>query len=111
MAAISTRGLTPSVGAIVEGVDRNRLERDETLADWTLDALERRVTAAMTAMARWSHRAALDRDESRGLHQRVDAVEMKPELTHRLIVGGLDCLWTRPDRQPALATSSAGALT
>jgi L-aspartate oxidase len=68
-----------------------------------------RETAAMTAMARWCYRAALERDESRGLHQRVDSVETKGELTHRLIVGGLDDVWTRPDHQPALAAASTGA--
>ena len=40
MTAIATEKLSPTVGALVEGVDRDRLEHDETLPDWTLDALE-----------------------------------------------------------------------
>ena len=35
-----TEKLSPTVGAIVEGVDKQRLLDDEALADWTLEALE-----------------------------------------------------------------------
>lgn len=35
-----TEKLSPTVGAIVEGVDKQRLLEDEALADWTLEALE-----------------------------------------------------------------------
>lgn len=40
MAVITTEKLTPTVGAVVEGVDRERLLADETLPVWTLGALE-----------------------------------------------------------------------
>ena len=40
MRAIATQRLTPTVGAVVEGVDAERIENDETLPQWTLDALE-----------------------------------------------------------------------
>ncbi len=40
MTAIATDKLTPTVGALVEGVDRDRLEHDKTLPAWTLEALE-----------------------------------------------------------------------
>lgn len=40
MAVITTEKLTPTVGAVVEGVDRERLLTDETLPVWTLGALE-----------------------------------------------------------------------
>ena len=40
MAAITTEKLTPTAGALVEGVDRDQLLHDETLPAWTLEALE-----------------------------------------------------------------------
>lgn len=40
MAVITTEKLTPTVGAVVEGIDRERLLTDETLPAWTLGALE-----------------------------------------------------------------------
>ena len=40
MAVISTERLTPNVGALVEGVDADRLVNDDSLPAWTLEALE-----------------------------------------------------------------------
>jgi len=40
MAVITTDKLTPTVGALVEGVDREQLLHDDSLPAWTLDALE-----------------------------------------------------------------------
>ncbi len=40
MPVITTEKLTPTVGALVEGIDREQLLKDETLPDWTLEALE-----------------------------------------------------------------------
>ena len=40
MAVISTEKLTPTVGALVEGVDRERLLEDDSLPAWTLEALD-----------------------------------------------------------------------
>jgi len=40
VAAITTEKLTPTAGALVEGVDRDQLLHDETLPAWTLEALE-----------------------------------------------------------------------
>lgn len=40
MAVIATEKLTPTVGALVEGIDRDRLLDDESLPEWTLEALE-----------------------------------------------------------------------
>lgn len=66
-----------------------------------LDQVALRETAAMTATARWITAAALERAESRGMHRRVDAPELTPERASRLLVGGLDSIWTRYD---AIAT-------
>lgn len=40
MPVITTRKLNPTVGALVEGVDRDRLLHDAALPGWTLEALE-----------------------------------------------------------------------
>ena len=52
-----------------------------------------REAAAMTAHARWMYAAALDRQESRGLHRRDDCPGTDPALARRLRVGGLDDVW------------------
>ena len=60
-----------------------------------LDQVGARETAAMTATARWCNAAALARDETRGMHFRTDVGGPTPERAHRLLVGGLDRVWTR----------------
>src|SRR4051812_30143431 len=40
MAVITTEKLTPTVGALVEGVDPDRLVDDDAFPAWCLDALE-----------------------------------------------------------------------
>jgi succinate dehydrogenase/fumarate reductase flavoprotein subunit len=57
-----------------------------------------RETAALTATARWCTAAAGVRVESRGLHVRVDAPDLDPIGGIRLLTGGLDTVWTRPER-------------
>jgi len=64
------------------------------------DRLRLREAAALLANARWSVSAALLRDESRGMHWRTDAPAPRPELAHRLTVGGLQTLWHRPEAVP-----------
>jgi len=59
--------------------------------------LRHREAAALAANARWSALAALQRNESRGMHCRSDAPHTDPAQARRLLVGGLDVLWTRPD--------------
>ena len=75
-----------------------------------LDQVAARETAALVATARWSTRAALIRNETRGLHLRADAPELDPAGGRRLLVGGLDAVWTRFDTsadQAALAEVAA----
>ena len=62
--------------------------------------LTARQAASLVAHARWITASALTRQESRGMHRRLDAPEADPGLDHRLLVGGLDRVWTRPDPRP-----------
>jgi succinate dehydrogenase/fumarate reductase flavoprotein subunit len=61
------------------------------------DAVLARETAAVAATARLCYAAALARDESRGMHERSDAPAERPGLARRLLIGGLDDVWTRPE--------------
>ncbi|PJG46517.1 succinate dehydrogenase/fumarate reductase flavoprotein subunit [Sphingobium sp. LB126] len=64
-----------------------------------LSLVSLRETAAMTATARWCTAAALSRRESRGIHVRIDAPELDAGSGARLLTGGLDMIWTRPEQQ------------
>jgi succinate dehydrogenase/fumarate reductase flavoprotein subunit len=56
-----------------------------------------REAAAMVAHARWMYAAASERNETRGMHRRVDAPKSDPAQQRRLLVGGLAQVWTKPD--------------
>lgn len=71
-----------------------------------IGVLRQRETAAMLATARWCATAALARDESRGMHQRTDRPEMHAGPAHRLTLGGLDRVWTRPHPVPGHAVAA-----
>jgi succinate dehydrogenase/fumarate reductase flavoprotein subunit len=74
------------------------------------DQLRAREAAAMVAHARWMFRAALARDESRGMHRREDHRASEPAWQRRLLVGGLDEVVTAAEPiAPALLTSEVPA--
>jgi succinate dehydrogenase/fumarate reductase flavoprotein subunit len=54
-----------------------------------------REAAAMLATARFAYRGALERDESRGLHRRLDRPHLEPSLSHRFALSGLDQIAVR----------------
>jgi succinate dehydrogenase/fumarate reductase flavoprotein subunit len=57
-----------------------------------------RESAAMTATARWMYSSALERKETRGMHKRLDYKEQNPAYHYRILTGGLDEIWVKPDR-------------
>jgi succinate dehydrogenase/fumarate reductase flavoprotein subunit len=73
------------------------------------DVFRAREAAAMVAHARWMYHAALQRKESRGMHKRVDHPALDPAQHHRLVTGGLDELWTRPERVNAASAGGRAA--
>jgi succinate dehydrogenase/fumarate reductase flavoprotein subunit len=56
-----------------------------------------REATAMLAHSRWMYHAALSRTESRGMHRRFDHTELDPTQQYRLLTGGLDTVWSRPE--------------
>ena len=63
--------------------------------------LRRREAAAMTATARWMYASALERTETRGMHKHMDHPELDPAQQRRLVCGGLDGVWVRPEATTA----------
>jgi succinate dehydrogenase/fumarate reductase flavoprotein subunit len=61
------------------------------------DLFRAREAAAMVAHGRWMYHAALNRTESRGMHKRLDYPTQDATQKHRLLTGGLDSIWTRPE--------------
>ncbi|WP_068084676.1 FAD-binding protein [Novosphingobium rosa] len=113
--ALDQRGLAASIESHMHHYDRALFRRRASLSA-SLDtlgchwdfiaahgqatgaaALPLRELAAMAATARWCTAAALARDETRGVHVRIDAPDLAPSRGHRLIVGGLDTVRLRPD--------------
>jgi succinate dehydrogenase/fumarate reductase flavoprotein subunit len=70
--------------------------------------LRGREAAAMVATARWAYRTALQRTETRGMHKHMDFPALDPAQQRRLIAGGLDHVWVRPETS---APSQAGVAT
>lgn len=74
------------------------------------DAYKPRQAVALVAAARWITAASLARAETRGIHRREDLPGTDHRLSHRILVGGLDTVWTIPDPVlPELISSEAVA--
>jgi len=107
------RDIVRAVQAETHPYGKNYLRRGDVLAGslatldelWTYtsahtrgpDPVGARQAAAMVAHARWMYTAALARTETRGMHKRLDHPAADPARRHRLLVGGLDDLWTAAD--------------
>jgi succinate dehydrogenase/fumarate reductase flavoprotein subunit len=61
------------------------------------DVFRAREAAAMVAHSRWMYQAALQRTETRGMHKRTDHPALDPAQQYRLLTGGLDEVWSRPE--------------
>jgi succinate dehydrogenase/fumarate reductase flavoprotein subunit len=73
------------------------------------DTFRAREAAAMVAHARWMYHAALQRTETRGMHKRIDYPTQDPAQHYRLLTGGLDELWTRPEAVRVAAVDGRAA--
>ncbi|MEU6284374.1 FAD-binding protein [Streptomyces sp. NPDC047028] len=72
------------------------------------DVVRAREAAAMAAHARWMYASALARTESRGMARRLDFPEQDPLQRHRIVSGGLDEVWSRPEPVPVPARLPTG---
>jgi succinate dehydrogenase/fumarate reductase flavoprotein subunit len=61
-------------------------------------AIQAREAAAMVATARWMYATALERKESRGMHKHEDYPQLDAKQQHRLLSGGLDRVWVKPEQ-------------
>ena len=113
---VDSRQAIATVQAQMHPYERNLFRTDDRLrasaqaleSAWTelrdhahdaADPLRLREAAALTATARWSIAAALQRQESRGMHQREDLPASDAQQARRQQVGGLEQVWVRPDTQ------------
>lgn len=72
------------------------------------DLFRTREAAAMTAHGRWMFHAALQRTETRGMHKRLDYPQQDPAQQFRLLTGGLEDIWTRPETGPRTLAVTEG---
>jgi succinate dehydrogenase/fumarate reductase flavoprotein subunit len=80
-----------------------------TLGSTVEDVVRTREAGAMLAHARWMYASAARRSETRGMHKRLDHAAQDPAQHHRLLVGGLDSVWTDVDPTGPTATVAAAA--
>lgn len=71
------------------------------------DVLRARQAAAITAHARWMYHAALARTETRGMAKRLDFPHQDPAQRRRLVTGGLDDVWVRPELTDVLTGAAS----
>ncbi|MFQ4144846.1 FAD-binding protein [Chlorogloeopsis sp. ULAP02] len=62
-------------------------------------ALPAREAAAMVATARWMYTSAQVRKETRGMHKHQDYPHQDSNQQYRLISGGLDTVWAKPEQE------------
>lgn len=108
------RNLFRSESRLSESIDRlNRLwqEIGNSATPPTPDLIRSREAAAMVATARWMYSSGLQRQETRGMHKRLDYPEQDPKQQHYLISGGLDQVWVKAEPiQPPVAERELVAL-
>jgi len=70
------------------------------------EVLRGREAAAMVATARWMYRTATERTETRGMHKHMEFPGLDPTQQRRLITGGLDQVWVRPEHVASVADAA-----
>jgi succinate dehydrogenase/fumarate reductase flavoprotein subunit len=60
----------------------------------------------MLATARFMSEPARDRTETRGMHKHLDYPELDRSQQRRLVTGGLDRVWVRPEAGGSAARTS-----
>ena len=85
MTTITTEKLTPTVGAVVEGVDREHLLDDDAFPGWCLEALERNGVLVFpdlhlddATQVAWSTRLGRVEKLGRGEHPEIFRVNLDP---------------------------------
>ncbi|MBG1240033.1 FAD-dependent oxidoreductase [Nostoc sp. NZL] len=71
------------------------IRNSQTLDDSQI--VRSREAAAMVATARWMYNSGLQRQETRGMHKREDYPQQDPNQQYRLLSGGLDKIWVKPE--------------
>ncbi|WP_019929270.1 FAD-dependent oxidoreductase [Nocardia sp. BMG111209] len=75
------------------------------------DRLYARQAAALLAVARWTKYSALARTETRGMHRRTDHPGVGSDWRVRLVSGGVESVWVRPEQPDPDTTSPWADLT
>jgi NAD-dependent dihydropyrimidine dehydrogenase PreA subunit len=70
------------------------------------EVLRGREAAAMLARARFMYETARERTETRGMHEHLDYPELDGSQQRRLVTGGLDRVWVRPEAGSSIARAS-----
>lgn len=90
MSVITTEKLTPTVGALVEGVDQRQLLEDDSFPQWCLDALEdngvlvfRGLDIDDPTQVAWSNRLGDVEKLSRGEHPEIFVVSLDPDKSRQ----------------------------
>jgi succinate dehydrogenase/fumarate reductase flavoprotein subunit len=98
----TSQGMTESIGqldALWQGV-QGRGAPGSVPGD-VRELIRRREAAAMVATARWMYASAQERTETRGMHKHMEHPELDPSQQRRLVCGGLDHVWVRPEAPPS----------
>lgn len=65
-------------------------------SDSMVELLRRREARSLLAVSRWSYKAALLRQESRGIHRLMDQPHSQPEFSQQIVINGLNApAWER----------------
>ncbi|GIP16419.1 oxidoreductase [Paenibacillus montaniterrae] len=72
-------------------------QRNRAVIEPSSLGMKSREAMAMTATARWMYNSALARTETRGMHKREDYKSLDENQHYRLVSGGLDHIWVKPE--------------